>query len=109
MSQVHETLAREWLAMCERKERVPLTVWETEQLLHGWLDRERLTRELGETNEALAACQSQAAGELRVLWLLKQNLAAWVAHWRRLRPCGRQSLTGTETQRWPRARNLNAS
>lgn len=28
---------------------------------------ERLTRELGETNEALAACQSQAAGEIRHL------------------------------------------
>ncbi len=42
MSEVHETLAREWLAMCERKERPPLTVWETEQLLRGWLDREQL-------------------------------------------------------------------
>ena len=42
MSQVHEKLARQWLAMCERKERPALTIWETEQLLRGWLDRDRL-------------------------------------------------------------------
>lgn len=52
MSQVHEKLARQWLAMCERKERPALTIWETEQLLRGWLDRDRLRGALAEIRDS---------------------------------------------------------
>lgn len=42
MSQLTENFVRDMLAACERKEHPPLTVWESQQLLCAWQERERL-------------------------------------------------------------------
>lgn len=44
MGQLTQEFVKQMLVHCERKERPPLTLWETEQLLRAWLDREHLVR-----------------------------------------------------------------
>ena len=56
MGQITEGFAQTMLKHCEQGQHPPLTVWETEQLVRAWLDRERLRKLL---QQVLTDAQAQ--------------------------------------------------
>jgi heme-degrading monooxygenase HmoA len=62
MGQITQHFARDMLAHCVRKERPPLTIWETEQLLRAWLQLD--------TARAVAAEQA----EEDALWCIAESI-----------------------------------
>lgn len=53
MAQITEAFARDSLELCKRNQFPPLTLWETQQLIYAWLDRERIRNAVMKAPEAI--------------------------------------------------------
>ena len=57
MTQITEDLARDALKRCQQGQHVALTKEDTQQLLHAWLERDRMRRALHEIAEEWAGAE----------------------------------------------------